>query len=368
VAQSFKLKLQKLSDEEFSEIMVNRDLFTGKKLLLLDQEARNRYFTNKEFNGENDVYVNPDVTIPIIDKRTGIYLATSIAGALLIVALFFLVPRYIFTERPDELAVAETEAQINQQETTKVNESGNYKPEEQKKLVPSGEDKENTASSLTKEGISATQSAAPSTIIDKPIENQESAIEKKTQEVNQPIQNDVIKQEPEKVIPPKEAEEKKTLLPDESKKNTPKTDITTNEDQGKNQPGDGSEVKSDLIKEQQPSQEEHSPTESKVASETPHLFKITELSTEHLRQLVKFQNEWAHKQTTVKGVVDYYVDGNVAIKFILSQPYSDSLNQYQRRLVPNLTGKYWKDLEKELGEKFPKTPMQITFVRFDTEL
>lgn len=368
MAQSFKIKLQKLSDDEFSEILVNRDLFTGKKLMLLDQEARNRYFSNKEFNGENDVYINPEKTESVFEKVNTMMWVTSIAGVFLIAALFIVLTRNFFTEKPVELAVNETKAILPEQKSAQPDESGYFKPDKQNTVLPFGEVKTD-ASSLNEKQIANSQPSTLQPMTDLSIENQGNAESKKPVEVNLPIQNEIINKEPVSATSGKQDEEKKTSLPENSKQNPSISEINDNRNQIKNQAGSGSDEKRDQKKEQQSIQKESSPTEtSKVVSETPYMFKISELSTEHLRQLVKFQNEWAHIQTTLKGVVDYYVDGNVAIKFILNQPYSDSVNQYQRRIIPILTGKYWKDLEKELGEKFPRTPMQISFVRFDSEL
>lgn len=53
---AFKKKIKSLSDQALSELFLSRDEFSGKEISLIEQEARNRFFSNKEFNGEDDEY------------------------------------------------------------------------------------------------------------------------------------------------------------------------------------------------------------------------------------------------------------------------------------------------------------------------
>lgn len=369
MAQSFKIKIHKLSDKEFSEILVNRDSFTGKKLRILDQEARNRYFANKEFNGENDVYYNPDVIETVEDKRKNIALITSLAGVLLIVSLFFLISRNGNNEKSVELAVNNTEAPADEPKVN-INEKpvGN-KPEEENLLSPVVDKDKTSTSALSDDGNKILPTNQSTSSPDKSIENQELTDTRKTQETKMPVVNEVIKQEPGKSSTIQKTEEKKAPLLEEPKKNDPKNAIIENVNQTNKKPDNGSLDQRKIEAQDQKPNNDQSPAESSEnVSKLPRENKISDLSTENLRQLVKFQNEWADKQTSLKGVEDYYVDGNIAIKFILNQSYTDSVNQYQQRFVPILTSKYWQDLEKALGAKFPRTPMKISYVKFDTEL
>lgn len=369
MTQSFKIKIHNLSDDEFSEILVNRDSFSRKELRILDQEARNRYFANREFNGENDVYYNPEVSETPEDKSKNVIILGSLAGVLLLVSLFFFISRNQIIEKPVELAIVNSGNQTDGQNGIISQRTEDNKPKGEN--LSSNVENENNAlkppSSDDHNIISSTDQSSSRT--DKSVVDQKLAETHKTQETKIPVVNEVTKEESGNKSTIQKTEEKKAPLPEVPKKDDPKNMITENVNQTNKKPDNVSMDQSKIEAQDQKPDNDQSPTEpSEIASKMPRESKISDLSTEHLRQLVKFQNEWADKQTSLKGVEDYYVDGNIAIKFILIQSYSDSVNLYQQRFVPTLTSKYWQDLEKELGAKFPRTPMKISYVKFDAEL
>jgi hypothetical protein len=54
---AFKKTIKSLSDQGLSELFLSRDEFSGKEISLIEQEARNRFFSNKDFNGDDDEYL-----------------------------------------------------------------------------------------------------------------------------------------------------------------------------------------------------------------------------------------------------------------------------------------------------------------------
>jgi len=361
MAQSFKIKLEQLSDEEFAELLISRDMFSGKKLRLIDQEARNRYFSNKEFNGENDIYLNPGAGYVQAEKTNNIFYFASVSGVLLVVVLVFFIVKNFIKEDTDQIVTTDNELIVNQSNTIQENKPAIIQYENQNSNT--NQDQTNVLVSVDKDKSQTVDLKQKSEVNPDPVISAEA---KSNPDKNMTIEPgaaiaDTEKQQIQVV------EDKKAQITEKPKQEPSKTTISDKANSQKNQPDLSKKETPEKIAEQTKKKESITTKPSQNQNSKPHEFKIAELSTELMRQLVKFQNEWAFKQTSVKGVVDYYVDANVAIKFILSQPYSDSVSQYQQRYVLNLTGKYWKDLEKELGTQFPRTPMIISFVRFDAE-
>lgn len=361
MGQSFKLKLEKLTDEEFSELLVNRDMFTGRKLSLIDQEARNRYFSNKDFNGENDAYYNPDILSDQSQIALNLRKVAIVAGGVAFVVLMFFIVSSLIKQKSEPVLFTEN------QEITQIDHSDPMAKEELK----APENKMSSDQNLTTNGVQS-------------LPNNDQPQASGVVRISEP--DKMLSESTEKPVNHENSQAVKNIETTQQVSQNPPVQIAENKN-GKNQGVRGGETvrntqtaNSNQQKEpadikNKPEPEKKSENQKVTVTEEPdtemneksRTSKISNLSTEQLRQLVKFQNEWAFKQTTAKGVIDYYVDGNTAIKFILNQAYSDSVNTFQTRFVPNLTTKYWSDLEIELGKQFPKTSIQIQFVRFDAK-
>lgn len=360
MGQSFKLQLEKLTDEEFMQLLVNRDTFTTKKLRMIDQEARNRYFSNKDFNGEKDVYFNPEVKINDPGKGSDWVKISALAGGVVfLVLMFFIISNLVKNDSvPTQVIEKQELAHIDYPKVTDGEE--NKIPEKEIISEPVQNQSSKDIQPAKNEDISKATSVEKIAGADQSLSG--NADRKENQENIQPVSGKTSEpqtgQNSQKQVVENKNIQNQGVMTSESTKKTQTHELKQPTDTGKKS------VTVETAEKQKVTKPEEV---TKDGDDKPRMYKITDLSTEQLRQLVKFQNEWAFRQTNAKSVIDYYVDGNAAIKFILNQTYSDSVSNYQQRFVPNLTRKYWTEFEKELGNQFPKTSIQIQFVRFDAK-
>lgn len=344
---SFKNKLRSLNEDEFIEYLQNKDEYPKKHRPYIAQEARNRYFSNKHFNGDDDQYINPKSQFLRRIRRKKRIKNTSAVLSLLIVAtaLFFIIQT---NPRIGDQFVTIFQSQNKTKENTPLkNNAPIVIAKNDEALKPQGDKQKKTP-------IKTEETAADKTAI-KPKSKQleisktkeqlpsesETDIKKETQKNNSTV--------PSPPPPIKEQDQKKPTA-------TPvKSEPTAQANEGNTSMANKNEI-------------EKNPEIKPKKEPINNLHDASELSTTRLREFIPFLNDWAYQQTNLPGIADYYVENNSIVNFKLTAEYADSIGPFQQHKSKQFIEKYRKDLSTKLGNSFPKIDIKIRFVDSETDL
>jgi hypothetical protein len=371
----FRNKLKTLSDQDFLDRLTHHDVYPRKYFAAIEQEARSRFFSNRHFNGESDEYVHPDTIQSSVATRRSI-----VAGTLMIVGMVAITFLLLFVLRTTDLSSLTT-ATTNRTNTS-INKPATPSPDQNTIAAIDDDDAEmNTASELAntdftnqqfsdeKSAVSADAvSPAPAAISHKKYLTWEASY--------RPLY--LI---PEKKVVPAATAETEASIPDEIRDNQ----LLAQNSEPETEPAATVETTpkvADLpkraINKQELLQEKPVPgtIEQPAATSTPAATKepisdyrtVSQLSVPLLRKFIPFINDWAYKQTLQPGIKDYYVENNSLVHLVLTREYSDSVAAFQQQKAPQMMTRYYSALKTALGDDFPRVPIEIKFVKYNTDL
>jgi hypothetical protein len=365
----FRNKLKTLSDQDFLDRLIHHDVYPCKYFPAMEKEARNRFFTNRHFNGDNDEYVHPDTYQPTLVNRGKI-----VAGSVMIVVLAALTFVLLFTLRHNDLSSVRTTS--TERTGTSVNTPAGPSPDK------------STVAITAADAVKADKTPTVSENKDKP--NQEIIAEKPAISAKavpsatpEPTHQKQLQWEssyrPLYVIPEKQVQlvataEVEDNTPDPiddhellAQNEQPETELAIPEKAETEAPA---EPKQEITK-PEPKPEEKPKTEpAAVAAKEPisDYSNVSQLTVPLLRQFIPFINDWAYQQTQQPGIKDYYVENNSLVNLVLTREYSDSLAAFQQQKAAQLMNRYYAALKTALGEEFPQVRINIKFVKYNTDL
>jgi hypothetical protein len=365
----FRNKLKTLSDQDFINRLIHHDVYPRKYFPAMEQEARNRFFTNRHFNGDNDEYVHPDTYQPTLANRGKI-----VAGTVMIVVLAALTFVLFFTLRNNDPSPIRTTSVDHT--STPVYTPADPSPEKSTVAVTTADA---TKTDKTPEVSENKDKPDQKIIAEKPAISAK-AVSSVTPEPNQ---QKYLQWEssyrPLYVIPEKQVNPIATAKAEE---NTPDP-IDDNELLAQNEQPETElaipekaitelpvEPKQEITK-PEPKPEEKPKTEpATVAAKEPisDYSNVSQLTVPQLRQFIPFINDWAYQQTQQPGIKDYYVENNSLVNLVLTREYSDSLAAFQQQKASQMMNRYYAALKTALGEEFPQVRINIKFVKYNTDL
>jgi hypothetical protein len=389
IAWTFKNKLKSLDDIEFLNYFRNRDGYSHKLVRMIEQEARNRYFSNKEFNGQDDEYMHPVLESQRKERIHNTIRKSTVSFALVFVmaAAFYFIPvdyfpKITYSNVAGQIAqwygqlggkpsgtvavTASDDDRKNQEIHVSDIEDREAKPVEKKihktevEKSTNGEmDKKTVVDEKPASTAVTTLKSKPQPDIEKPVEIKKDVITHSP--VPEPFDKNeqtktIVENSPEKKIEPSVAQEK-------------------TQEQTAVQPPFDSELA--LSKDSATALMEKKTTEKDIVrspdQNEPHQIsnEITSaqmLSTSQLRLYIPFLNDWAFKQTRQADITDYFVESNSIVSFKISKEQSAFIETFKDPKTQLLMQSYWKNLDAELGSDFPRIAIEIKFLRFDDDL
>jgi hypothetical protein len=389
IAWTFKNKIRSADDNEFLNYWRNKDKYPQKLIYYIEQEARNRFFSNKDFNGDDDQYVHPVILSQLKTKRRKRLINSSLALSilLLISGLFYFLPSSFY----NNLTYPDFPLQIAQwfdgmQLTPEPASNGAV-------AMVNKEKEENANNQLVSETKTpATDEAALS-------DANKEAVEKPKESNLKPVDQPLTNTDSKVVAAKTEAVVDESTVKAKDTKNSVENGMTNNAATKKStQPtttaesatgkianlevaAETPEVKSPApVTEQPKAADDSGVTKNPEPEVEPVLLKtnlpneaedITNaqmLSNALLREYIPFLNDWAFKQTQQKEISDYYVENNSLVNFKITKMYSDSIPAFKDKKLQLLMKNYWESLDATLGPDFPRIAIAIKFLRFDDEL
>ncbi|NCA83965.1 MAG: hypothetical protein EOM83_00145 [Clostridia bacterium] len=371
----FRNKLKTLSDQDFLDRLTHHDVYPRKYFAAMEQEARSRFFSNRHFNGENDEYVHPDTLQPTLTTRRNI-----VTGTIMIVGAAALTIVLLFALRTTDLSSLTT-ATTNRTNTS-INKPASPSPDKNTIAAIDDDAETNTASELANTDLSdqpfSDEKSAASADAVSPTPAVISHKKYLTWEASyRPLY--VIPEK--KVVPAATAAETEAIIPDEIRDNqllaqnsepetesaaaieaAPKVADQPKEEFAKPEP----KLEKDIpVAEEKPNTADNPATAKEPISDYS---TVSQLSVPLLRKFIPFINDWAYKQTLQPGIKDYYVENNSLVHLVLTREYSDSVAAFQQQKAAQMMTRYYSALKTSLGEDFPRVPIEIKFVKYNTDL
>jgi len=350
---NFKNRIKTLSEKDFSEILLFRDEYSAKEKLIIDQEARNRFFTNKEFNGADDEYVISGHLVENHGIKHNLVYSGSVAFIVVLVLIFGFIFVKNYKSNSNRNLASSNVNEIN--ETAKAN-SNSDKNNIANMPVVTGKDDKLNADKNQPQILPEPQKPLNSNVL-----NAES--DKKRADSAIAALKNATETKVEQTSPSNKEISNKVVAINEVDQKEQKTETTENQEAKNTLP------EKKVISDKTETQEANSKETFEVSSKQKNqVSDISEISKDNLKLLLQFQYKWANENVARYKFADYYIEQNTKIIFKLNENASDSVNFYRQNHIPKFIDRYWKSLSKELGANFPNTKMDIIFVKFNEEL
>lgn len=386
ISWTFKNKIRSADDNEFLQFWRNKDNYPQKLIYLIEQEARNRFFSNKDFNGEDDQYVHPVIMSQqkIKQRKRLINSSLALSVLLLVSGVFLLLPSsfyntFSYPDVPVQIAQwfngirfvpdpAEVQP-VAMMEEDKEENAVEVLPDDNKTSAPDAAPGKAVKKDIEKD-IKPT--VIPS---DKPVKLSDSkAPDTKSEGAAKPADAHAMQPKKNVTNPPSDIEatkaKAKTTTPAEVESGKISTIVTTQGTSVESTPTPVAEqpkVVEATVSKPEPKVEPSVP-KTATPGNVEDITNAQMLSNTLLREYIPFLNDWAFKQTQLPEISDYYVENNSLVNFKITKMYSDSIPAFKNEKLQMLMKNYWKNLDAELGTDFPRIAIAIKFIRFDDDL
>jgi hypothetical protein len=376
----FRNKLKTLSDQDFLDKLIHHDVYPHKYYAAMEQEARNRFFSNRYFNGEDDEYINPDSFQPTLATRRNIVAGTVmlLAVAVLSFVLLYLLNfndfssiRAVFVDRADKSLNTSAKPSPDKNTIATTATTAGDKANESNKITAPSNNKNNPDQIIDKESATTTDAVPEVITVAKQkkyleweasyrplyvipekqvisvataadVEENTPASAENNQLLAQNMQQEIEKAASEKTVTETAATPKQEIIKPEP---APETKVAVAEETPKTEP-------------------------AAVAIKEPisDYSNVSQLTVPQLRKFIPFINDWAYQQTQRPGIKDYYIENNSLVNLVLTRDYSDSLAAFQQQKPSQMLNRYYGALKTVLGEDFPRVRIEIKFLKYNADL
>jgi hypothetical protein len=389
IAWTFKNKIRSADDNEFLNYWRNKDKYPQKLIYYIEQEARNRFFSNKDFNGDDDIYVHPVILSQLKNNRRKrlLKISLTLSVLLLISGLFYFLPSSFYSNftypvipvqiaqwfdgmqlKPDPAtnnAVAMVEKEKDENTKTPLATESKTPVTDEAAVTDAIEDIVEKPKQADLQPVGQPGKNTDSKVAgDKPEALANASTVKKKDTKNSVANRGTISAAPKKVTEPTTTPESETGIianPDistETPEVNPPTPVT---DQPKVADDAGTTTKPEP-------KVEPVALKTDLPQDSEDITNAQMLSNTLLREYIPFLNDWAFKQTQQQEISDYYVENNSLVNFKITKMYSDSIPVFKDEKLQMLMNNYWESLDVVLGSDFPRIAIAIKFIRFDDDL
>jgi len=385
ITWTFKNKLRSLDDIEFLNYLRNKDNYPQKLIGLIEQEARKRYFSNREFNGQDDEYIHPAVQNLNAERKRRLLRKTSTLVAFVVIAFATVyLMQANFLQNISFSNISEQIGQLinNPVQTPPVDdgiivltepdeENDDQKANESENLDQNGDlQSSNLQISETQPEKVTHQALAdyvPSHIVSAP-RAVDSRIEPDTEKPKEKIVEPEIQEfAPETTsikTPVKTDLKEEQKVPEKIEKIVGQTTLPAIE-----APKISTETDETAVVAKIPAANEKKPLKEPHINESEaDITNAQMLSNKLLRRYIPFLYDWAQRQTLQAEITDYFIENNSIVSFKISKAHSDFIEDFKETKLQSLMNNYWNSLDNELGKDFPRTTIVIRFLRFDDDL